>query len=235
MGARLAHHDAGRPPRWRRRALGVWRLAGVSAPRLVPARDARRARAAAPPGRGDDRGRWTRSRRGPAGDATRGATRCATPSTGPTRPSASCCSALRAAFVTPLEPEDLFALSRGIDRILNYAQATSSASRRSWPARPTPAIAEMAALLGESVRAHRRRDRAARLGRGRARPRPPTRRSRPSDGSSAPTARAWPALLEVDDLRERIARRELYRRCSRIGETVVDVAERVVYAVVKES
>ena len=43
------------------------------------------------------------------------------------------------------------------------------------------------------------------------------------------------ALLEVEDLRERIARRELYRRCSRIGETVVDVAERVVYAVVKES
>jgi uncharacterized protein len=30
-------------------------------------------------------------------------------------------SALREAFVTPLEPEDLFALSRGIDRILNYA------------------------------------------------------------------------------------------------------------------
>ena len=43
------------------------------------------------------------------------------------------------------------------------------------------------------------------------------------------------ALLEVEDMRERIARRELYRRCSRIGETVVDVAERVVYAVVKQS
>ena len=43
------------------------------------------------------------------------------------------------------------------------------------------------------------------------------------------------ALLEVDDRSERIARRELYRRCSRIGETVVDVAERVVYAVVKQS
>ena len=32
------------------------------------------------------------------------------------------------------------------------------------------------------------------------------------------------ALLEVEDMRERIARRELYRRCSRIGETVVEVA-----------
>jgi hypothetical protein len=43
------------------------------------------------------------------------------------------------------------------------------------------------------------------------------------------------ALLGVEDRTERITRRELYRRSSRIGETVVDVAERVVYAVVKES
>ncbi len=42
-------------------------------------------------------------------------------------------------------------------------------------------------------------------------------------------------LLDVDDLREVIARRELYRRCSRTGEAVVEVAERVGYAVAKES
>jgi hypothetical protein len=42
-------------------------------------------------------------------------------------------------------------------------------------------------------------------------------------------------LLAVEDRTERIARRELYRRSSRIGEAVVDVAERVVYAVVKQS
>jgi hypothetical protein len=42
-------------------------------------------------------------------------------------------------------------------------------------------------------------------------------------------------LLDVEDRSERIARRELYRRCARIGETVVEVAERVVYAVVKQS
>ena len=46
---------------------------------------------------------------------------------------------------------------------------------------------------------------------------------------------AMAALLETGDLREVTARRELYRRCSRIGETVVDVAERIQYAVVKES
>ena len=47
--------------------------------------------------------------------------------------------------------------------------------------------------------------------------------------------RAMAELLEVDDLREVMARRELYRRFSRIGETVVDVAERVWYAVIKET
>jgi hypothetical protein len=36
-------------------------------------------------------------------------------------------------------------------------------------------------------------------------------------------------------MRERISRRELYRRCSRIGERVIDVAERVIYAVMKAS
>jgi hypothetical protein len=43
------------------------------------------------------------------------------------------------------------------------------------------------------------------------------------------------ALLGVQDRSERIARRELYRRCTRIGELVIDVAERVVYAVVKQN
>jgi len=43
------------------------------------------------------------------------------------------------------------------------------------------------------------------------------------------------ALLGVGDRTQRIARRELYRRASRIGEPVVNVAERVVYAVVKQS
>jgi hypothetical protein len=46
---------------------------------------------------------------------------------------------------------------------------------------------------------------------------------------------AMGALLEIDDLREVMARRELYRRCSRIGEGAAEVAERVFYAVVKEN
>jgi hypothetical protein len=42
------------------------------------------------------------------------------------------------------------------------------------------------------------------------------------------------ALLDVDDVREVIARRELYRRLSRMGDLTHAVAERVWYAVVKE-
>ena len=142
-------------------------------------------------------------------------------------------SALRDAFVTPLEPEDVFALSRGVDRILNYARDLVNESE-AMACPPDAGIAEMARLLGVALR--HIDDAIARLD---------------SDGDKATASadaaitaerqleRAYyegmVALLGVADRSERIARRELYRRCSRIGETVVEVAERVVYAVVKQS
>ena len=140
--------------------------------------------------------------------------------------------ALRAAFVTPLEPEDVFALSRGVDWILDYARdLVSESDAMACP--PDAVIAEMARLLGEAVR---RIDQAlAYLG---------------ADADAATDAadaaitaerklehayyRGMASLLEVENRSERIARRELYRRCVRIGEMVIDVAERVVYAVVKQ-
>ncbi len=45
---------------------------------------------------------------------------------------------------------------------------------------------------------------------------------------------AMSALLEVDDLREVMGRRELYRRFSRIGDSVIEAAERVWYSTLKE-
>jgi uncharacterized protein Yka (UPF0111/DUF47 family) len=142
-------------------------------------------------------------------------------------------SALRDAFVTPLEPEDVFALSRGVDRILSYARDLVNESE-AMACPPDAGIAEMARLLGVAMR--HIDDAIARLD---------------SDGEEATASadaaitaerqleRAYyegmVALLGVADRSERIARRELYRRCSRIGETVVEVAERVVYAVVKQS
>jgi uncharacterized protein len=141
--------------------------------------------------------------------------------------------ALREAFVTPLEPEDVFALSRGLDWIINYARdLVNESDAMACP--PDARTATMAGLLGEAVR---HIDEAlARLD---------------SSGDSATEAVAaaietetrleqtyytgMAALLDVKDERERISRRELYRRCLRIGEMVVDVAERVEYAVMKLS
>jgi uncharacterized protein len=142
-------------------------------------------------------------------------------------------SALREAFVTPIEPEDLFALSRGIDRILDYvADLVNESEAMASP--PDEGIATMAGLLGEALR--HLDDALSKLG---------------TDGDQA-TASADAAiaaqreletayyagmvgLLGVEDRTERITRRERYRRSSLIGEAVVDVAERVVYAVVKQS
>ncbi|HUO71802.1 MAG TPA: DUF47 family protein [Solirubrobacteraceae bacterium] len=141
--------------------------------------------------------------------------------------------ALREAFTTPMGPEDLFALSHGVDWVLNYAKDVIGESEvMACP--PDEAIAEMARLLADAVRDIR--EAIARLG------------STPGDPVDAAEAavkaersvekvyrRAMAALLEEEDLREVIARRELYRRCSRIGEVIVDVAERVGYAIAKES
>jgi hypothetical protein len=43
------------------------------------------------------------------------------------------------------------------------------------------------------------------------------------------------ALIDVNDLREVAARRELYRRLARTGDDLAAVAERVWYSVLKES
>jgi uncharacterized protein Yka (UPF0111/DUF47 family) len=142
-------------------------------------------------------------------------------------------SALRDAFVTPLEPEDLYALSRGTDEVLNQAKDAVRESEVMACA-PDAALGEMAGYL--AIATHQLEDAVKRL------------RREPDLASEAANAAvksdrrveyvyrvAMAALLECDDLREVTARRELYRRCSRIGETVVDVAERIQYAVVKES
>jgi uncharacterized protein len=140
---------------------------------------------------------------------------------------------LRAALVTPLEPEDLFALSRGTDRILNYSRdLVNESDAMACP--PDAGIAEMARLLGEAVR---HIDAAiACLGSGGDEA---TASADAAINTERQLERAYydgmAGLLTVEDRTERIARRELYRRCSRIGEVVVDVAERVVYAVVKQS
>jgi uncharacterized protein len=140
---------------------------------------------------------------------------------------------LQEAFVTPLEPEDVFALSRGIDWILDYIRDLVSEAE-AMGCTADVGIAEMAGALAQAVR---RIDEAiANLGvdAGRA--------SAAADEAIKAERHlehvyydGMARLLEIDERNERIALRELYRACERIGETVVDVAERVIYAGVKLS
>lgn len=141
--------------------------------------------------------------------------------------------ALRAAFVVPLEPEDVFTLSRGIDWVLDDAVDLIAESQVLARA-PDPGIAEMADRMIEAMRCID--DAIGELNK---------------DGDAATGEaeqaiaivkrledayyRGMAGLLEVEDRGDRIARRELYRRCSRIGDVIVEIAERVMYAVVKQS
>jgi uncharacterized protein Yka (UPF0111/DUF47 family) len=141
--------------------------------------------------------------------------------------------ALRAAFVIPLEPEDVFAMSRGVDWMLNRAKDTiNEAEVMACP--PDAALADMTALLAEAVR--HLEEAVDALKRPDDDPTGPAEAAIKAERNHERAYRAgMAALLEIDDLREVTARRELYRRCARIGEGAVDVAERVIYAVVKES
>lgn len=140
---------------------------------------------------------------------------------------------LRTAFVTPLEPEDLFALSRGIARVLDYARDVVGEAEV-MASRPDAGVAEMAAHLGVAVR-HLDAALVALGEHGDA-------ATVEADAAIAAVARLDHAyahgmaeLLEVQERSDRIGRREIYRRCQRIGDVVTDVAERVTYAVVKQS
>jgi uncharacterized protein len=141
--------------------------------------------------------------------------------------------ALRAALVTPMEPEDVFALSRGIDWVLDYARDLVSESD-AMASPPDPVIAEMARLLRDALL---HIDRA--LGHLGSDDEAATEAADAAIESERELERTYyggmAALLDVEDRSERIARRELYRRSERIGEAVIEVSERIVYAVVKQS
>jgi uncharacterized protein Yka (UPF0111/DUF47 family) len=141
--------------------------------------------------------------------------------------------ALRDAFVTPLEPEDLYALSRGTDTVLNQAKdAVRESEVMACP--PDAAVARMAGLLAQAAR--QLEEATGHLGGQSALASDAADAAVKSDRRVERVYRdAMGALLAVDDLREVTARRELYRRCARIGDAVVDVAERIQYAVVKQS
>ena len=142
--------------------------------------------------------------------------------------------ALTEAFSTPLEPEDIFDLSTGLDEILDSAKNIAGEAEAMHTA-PNKAIAEMATQLLEGT--SRLAEAFALFARG-------DRKGATAEADRAVKdqrhlqhsyRRAMSALVDVEDVREIAARRELYRRLARTGDDLVRVAERVWYSVLKES
>jgi uncharacterized protein Yka (UPF0111/DUF47 family) len=143
-------------------------------------------------------------------------------------------AALTRAFVTPLEPEDIFELSRDLDRVLNNAKNAVREAEVMETA-PDEAMAEMAAdLLGGMA------DLAAafaELGQGdtAVATAAATRAAKSQSRLEHVYRGAMSALVAVEDLNEVAAKRELYRRFARTSDDLREVAERVWYAVLKQS
>lgn len=145
--------------------------------------------------------------------------------------------ALRTAFITPIGAEDIYVLSQRLDDVLNGAKNAVREAEVIAMA-PDEAIASMAGLLAEGV--HHLSDAfdvlAANGPKKGADPTEAADRAVKAQRNLERVYRnAMVALLSVDDLREVMGRRELYRRFSRISESILDVADRVWYAAVKEA
>lgn len=139
--------------------------------------------------------------------------------------------AVQRSLVTPIAPEDAFELSERLDHIMNGGKDLVREADL-LGMRPDPAIAEMADLVDLATR-----DLVSAFPHLAASPRKAT------DAADAAIRhvraiehvyrRAMSALLDVAEIREIAGRRELYRRCARMGDAVEHVANRIWYAVVK--
>lgn len=143
-------------------------------------------------------------------------------------------AALGVAFTTPLEPEDLYELSRELDWVLNGAKNVVREAEVMQTA-PDRAIAEMATELAAGTRQLAAAFAAlGRDGGGRATEAANVAAKTQSRLEKVYRA-AMSALIDSGDLREVAAKRELYRRLARVSDELREVAERVSYSVLKES
>ncbi len=146
--------------------------------------------------------------------------------------------ALRAAFITPIGAEDIYVLSQRLDDVLNGAKDAVREAEVMAMA-PDEAIVGMSAFLSEGV-GHLADAFAILAASGVAR-----KGADPTEAADRAIKaqrrlehvyrNAMVALLDVDDLKEVMGRRELYRRFSRVSASVQEVADRVWYAAVKEA
>ena len=144
--------------------------------------------------------------------------------------------AVSEAFTTPLEPEDLFQLSRDLDKVINGAKNTvREAEAMEVP--PDQATADMAVLLAEGVE-HLRTAFGFLDGNGKSAV-PATESADAAVKSQRSLERIYREaagdLLQFTDVRIVTARREFYRRVSAISDDIVSVADRIWYSRVKES
>jgi len=142
--------------------------------------------------------------------------------------------AVSQAFTTALPPEDLFQLSRDLDKVINGAKNTVRESE-AMEVPPDQASADMAVLLAEGVRhlqdAFNNLDQKSIA--------PATEAADAAVKSQRNLERVYRQaardLLVIDDISVVTARREFYRRISSISEDIVSVADRVWYCQVKEA
>jgi uncharacterized protein len=142
-------------------------------------------------------------------------------------------AALREAFTTPLQPEDIFELSRGLDEVMNGAKDTVRESEAlAMP--PNAELAAMADLIAAG--ASDLRDAFAGFGHDPA----------AADVAAAAATKTQRRLERVyrtamsdlagsENMREVVGRGELYRRLMRMSDEILLVADRVGYANVKEA
>lgn len=139
--------------------------------------------------------------------------------------------ALRSAFSTPLDPEDLYELSERTDLVMNStknivreAELIAMAPDQHMAAMADAILAALRHLVDSFGSLATDADRA-------------THESDAAVDAIREVERAYRRamsdLLETADLREVMGRRELYRRYARAADAIEAVAERVWYAVVK--
>lgn len=143
--------------------------------------------------------------------------------------------ALTQMFAPPLDPEDLFTLSQGIDEVLNGAKDTVREAEL-MGTQPDQAIIDMAAELATGTRrladAFAALDHHANAGDATA---AADRAIKSQRNVEHVYRRAMSALIGVEDVGAVTARRELYRRLVRTSNDLATVAERVWYAVLKQT
>jgi uncharacterized protein len=139
---------------------------------------------------------------------------------------------LRAAFSTPIDPEDVYELSERLDEVLNGAK-NAVREAEIMQVDPDPAMGEMAGYLRAGVEHLHQAFLVLTADRDRATTEADQAIHCERDLEHC-YRRAMSELTGLEDLRLVDGRRELYRRYSRIGDNLVRVGHRVWYLVVKE-